>query len=99
MRPPFAFSHRPMNASLRPPPYASAVSNTLMPAPGARSAAPPGLPPPLGAGFGLAVIIGSPIGIGILRTPGLVAGQLGSPAAILAAWIAGGLYTLVGAVC
>jgi APA family basic amino acid/polyamine antiporter len=53
----------------------------------------------LGLGFGLAVIIGSTIGIGILRTPGLVAGQLGTPSAILAAWIAGGLYTLIGAVC
>ena len=45
------------------------------------------------------MIIGSTIGIGILRTPGLVAGQLGTPAVILAVWIAGGLYTLVGAVC
>jgi basic amino acid/polyamine antiporter, APA family len=53
----------------------------------------------LGLGFGLAVIIGSTLGIGILRTPGLVAAQLGTPAAILAVWIAGGLYTLIGAVC
>src|SRR6476646_10362762 len=53
----------------------------------------------LGIGFGLAVIVGSTIGIGVLRTPGLVAGQLPSRAAILAVWIAGGLYTLVGAAC
>jgi len=53
----------------------------------------------LGLGFGLAVIIGSTIGIGILRTPGLVAGQLGAPSIILAVWILGGLYTLLGAVC
>jgi basic amino acid/polyamine antiporter, APA family len=53
----------------------------------------------LGLGFGLAVIIGSTIGIGILRTPGLVAGQLGTPSAILAVWMVGGLYTLLGAVC
>ena len=53
----------------------------------------------LGVGFGLAVIVGSTLGIGILRTPGLVAGQLPNPTAILAVWIAGGLYTLVGAVC
>src|SRR5471030_2903092 len=53
----------------------------------------------LGVGFGLAVIVGSTLGIGILRTPGLVAGQLPSPKAILSVWIAGGLYTLVGAVC
>ena len=53
----------------------------------------------LGVGFGLAVIVGSTLGIGILRTPGLVAGQLPNATAILAVWIAGGLYTLVGAAC
>jgi basic amino acid/polyamine antiporter, APA family len=53
----------------------------------------------LGVGFGLAVIVGSTIGIGILRTPGLVAGQLPNRTAILAVWIVGGLYTLVGAAC
>jgi APA family basic amino acid/polyamine antiporter len=53
----------------------------------------------LGTGFGLAVIVGSTLGIGILRTPGLVAGQLPNPTAILAVWITGGLYTLVGAIC
>src|SRR5437762_1729406 len=53
----------------------------------------------LGVGFGLAVIVGSTIGIGILRTPGLVAGRLASPTAILAVWIVGGVYTLVGAAC
>ena len=53
----------------------------------------------LGIGFGLAVIVGSTIGIGILRTPGLVAGQLPNRGAILTVWVAGGLYTLVGAAC
>lgn len=53
----------------------------------------------LGVGFGLAVIVGSTLGIGILRTPGLVAGQLPNATAILAVWIVGGLYTLVGAAC
>jgi basic amino acid/polyamine antiporter, APA family len=53
----------------------------------------------LGLGFGLAVIVGSTLGIGILRTPGLVAGQLPSPSAILLVWVVGGLYTLLGAVC
>src|SRR5947208_11319922 len=53
----------------------------------------------LGVGFGLAVIIGSTLGIGILRTPGLVASQISSPPAILTVWIVGGLYTLLGAVC
>jgi APA family basic amino acid/polyamine antiporter len=53
----------------------------------------------LGLGFGLAVIVGSTIGVGILRTPGLVAGQLHSASAILIVWLVGGLYTLLGAVC
>jgi APA family basic amino acid/polyamine antiporter len=53
----------------------------------------------LGVTFGLAVIIGSTLGIGILRTPGLAAGQLGTIAAILLVWIAGGVYTLLGSVC
>src|SRR5258705_13826983 len=53
----------------------------------------------LGVGFGLAVNIGSMIGIGILRAPGLVAGQLHTAATILVVWLLGGLYTLVGASC
>jgi APA family basic amino acid/polyamine antiporter len=53
----------------------------------------------LGLGFGLAVIVGSTLGIGILRTPGLVAAQLGTTGAIVIAWIVGGLYTLLGSVC
>jgi APA family basic amino acid/polyamine antiporter len=53
----------------------------------------------LGVGFGLAVIVGSTIGVGILRTPGLVAAQLGTAGAILVIWIVGGLYTLLGSVC
>jgi APA family basic amino acid/polyamine antiporter len=53
----------------------------------------------LGLGFGLAVIVGSTIGVGILRTPGLVASHLHTAPAILALWIVGGVYTLLGAVC
>src|ERR671918_279656 len=53
----------------------------------------------LGVGFGLAVSIGGTIGVGILRTPGLVAEQLHTPLAIVLLWIAGGVYTLLGASC
>src|SRR5438094_10622388 len=67
--------------------------------PRARAAEKRGLRRILGVGFGLAVIVGSTLGIGILRTPGLVAGQLASPSRILAVWLVGGLYTLLGAVC
>ena len=63
------------------------------------TAKPPGLRRILGVGFGLAVIVGSTLGIGILRAPGLVAGQVSRPSIILGLWLAGGLYTLLGAVC
>jgi basic amino acid/polyamine antiporter, APA family len=53
----------------------------------------------LGVGFGLAVSVGGTIGVGILRTPGLVAEQLHTPLAILLLWGAGGIYTLLGASC
>jgi APA family basic amino acid/polyamine antiporter len=53
----------------------------------------------LGFGFGLAVIVGSTLGIGILRAPGLVAGQISNPSVVLLLWLVGGLYTLLGAVC
>ena len=53
----------------------------------------------LGVGFGLAVSIGGTIGVGILRTPGLVAGQLHLPSLIVFLWLAGGIYTLLGASC
>ena len=51
----------------------------------------------LGVAFGLAVIIGNTIGIGILRTPGEVAARLPEPAWFLGAWLVGGVYALLGA--
>jgi len=51
----------------------------------------------LGVGFGLAVIIGNTIGAGIFRAPGEIATQLPNHWLFLAAWIAGGLYALLGA--
>jgi APA family basic amino acid/polyamine antiporter len=53
----------------------------------------------LGLTFGLAVILGGTIGVGILRTPGTVAAQLGSRGLILTVWTLGGLYTLLGTIC
>jgi basic amino acid/polyamine antiporter, APA family len=49
----------------------------------------------LGAGFGIAVGVGTTIGSGILRTPGEVAGQLGSASLVVTVWILGGVYALV----
>lgn len=40
---------------------------------------------------GLAVTVGIVIGVGILRTPGLIAGYLGSPLAMLSVWLFGGV--------
>ena len=51
----------------------------------------------LGVGFGLAIVIGATIGSGILRTPGVVAANLGSIWLVLAVWFLGGVYALVGA--
>jgi APA family basic amino acid/polyamine antiporter len=49
----------------------------------------------LGAGFGIAVGVGTTIGSGILRTPGIVAGQLGSVSLVVTVWILGGAYALL----
>ena len=46
----------------------------------------------LGVGFGIAVIVGNTIGTGIFRTPGEVAGHLGSAGLLIAAWVLGGVY-------
>ncbi len=50
----------------------------------------------LGVSFGVAVIIGNTILVGILRTPGDVAARLPSPVLFLGVWIVGGLYALLG---
>jgi APA family basic amino acid/polyamine antiporter len=52
----------------------------------------------LGVGFGVAVIFGGTIGVGILRLPGTVAGALGNYWLILAVWVIGGLYALLGSI-
>ena len=51
----------------------------------------------LGLGFGLAIVVGGTIGVGILRSPGPIAEQLGSVWLILFVWILGGVYSLLGA--
>ncbi|PCD01530.1 amino acid permease [Sphingomonas spermidinifaciens] len=47
----------------------------------------------------LALIVGIVIGAGIFRTPALVAGMAGSEGALVAVWVAGGLLSIVGALC
>ena len=50
----------------------------------------------LGVAFGIAIIVGNTIGSGILRTPSSVAGLLPSRGMFLLAWVAGGVYALLG---
>jgi hypothetical protein len=40
------------------------------------------------------VTLGGVIGVGILRTPGLVAAQVGSVPLVLVVWVLGGVYAL-----
>ena len=51
----------------------------------------------VGVWFGVAVGVGSMIGAGILRAPAQVAAQLPSPGLVVAAWLIGGAYALLGA--
>jgi len=51
----------------------------------------------LGVAFGLAVLVGNTIGMGILRTPGEVAARLPSVTLFMAVWVAGAVYALLGA--
>jgi APA family basic amino acid/polyamine antiporter len=51
----------------------------------------------LGVGFGLAIVVGGTVGIGILRAPGPIAAALNDPALIIAVWLLGGFYVLLGA--
>lgn len=47
----------------------------------------------------LALTVGIVVGAGIFRAPALVADASGSEAAFLLAWIAGGLLSIIGALC
>lgn len=47
----------------------------------------------------VALIVGIVIGAGIFETPALVASNTGSEAALLLTWLAGGLASLIGALC
>ena len=51
----------------------------------------------LGLSFNIAVLIGGTIGVGILRTPGSIASLLDNYWLIIASWLFGGLYVLLGA--
>ena len=52
----------------------------------------------LGIGFGIAVIMGGTIGVGILRLPATVAAQVPNYWLILLVWVLGGAYALLGSI-
>ncbi len=52
----------------------------------------------LGFGFGIAVVIGSTLGLGILAAPGTVAQALGNVWWALGVWVLVSVYTLLGTV-
>lgn len=51
----------------------------------------------LGVAFGIAVLVGNTIGMGILRTPGEVAERLPSVGLFFGVWVVGAGYALIGA--
>lgn len=63
----------------------------------ARHGASMGLLAVLGIVFGLSLTVGNTIGSGILRTPGLVAQLLPTPALFIGVWIIGAIYAALGA--
>lgn len=45
------------------------------------------------------IVVGLVVGVGIFRTPSLVAANVDSGFAFIAVWVAGGVITLIGALC
>jgi amino acid transporter len=62
-------------------------------------------PPPaqprrcLSVASAVAIIVGIVVGAGIFELPSLVAGVVGSTSALIAVWVAGGIISLIGALC
>jgi basic amino acid/polyamine antiporter, APA family len=54
-----------------------------------------GLQRSLGPLFGVAVSVGSMIGVGVLRTPGMILGHVGTPLSAGLIWMAGAVYVLL----
>lgn len=48
---------------------------------------------------GVAIMVGIVVGIGLFKTPPLVAANVGSELAFMSAWVLGGVVTLIGALC
>lgn len=54
---------------------------------------------PLRVWDGISVLVGVVVGIGVFKTPSIVAAQIDEPALILALWTLGGVIVLIGAMC
>src|SRR5688572_22355620 len=59
----------------------------------------PGPSAVLGLHHGVAIIVGVVLGAGIFKAPSLVAGMAGSTGWMFAAWVLGGVVSLIGALC
>src|SRR5438445_10237021 len=70
-----------------------------MPAPEKSPQSPSGPAQVLALGDATAIIVGLIVGAGIFGTPSIVAGAVQSPALVVAAWVAGGVFSLIGALC
>src|SRR4051795_12900606 len=53
----------------------------------------------LGLGDATAIIVGLIIGAGIFGTPAIVAGAVQSPGLMVAVWVAGGVFSVIGGLC
>ena len=51
----------------------------------------------IGYGAAVSFVVGGVIGSGIFMKPATMAGQLGSPVWLIAVWIIGGIFSLIGA--
>ena len=70
-----------------------------MPTPEKSPQSPSGPAQVLSLGDATAIIVGLIVGAGIFGTPSIVAGAVESPVLVVAAWVAGGVFSLIGALC
>jgi basic amino acid/polyamine antiporter, APA family len=68
----------------------------MTPAPGQEGAQPR---PSLSLGDAVAMIVGLIVGAGIFGTPSIVAGAVQGEAMLVAVWVAGGIFSIIGALC
>ena len=70
-----------------------------MPTPEKSPQSPSGPAQVLSLGDATAIIVGLIIGAGIFGTPSIVAGAVENPGLLVAVWVAGGAFSVIGALC